>query len=257
MKIGKIIKEERTKRGLTQEDLAKELFITRQLVSKWENGKSYPDLDQVVKLSDWFELPLDYLLKEDTKMLHDLNFDGQLKKRLKIGAVIFSILTSGIILGVILLSIITSGPLLYKENITITKIDKVVLPQKIVTHPTTKETWTLPEDVEYLIHFKTTKPFANLDKLTGRRNAENDHLIQILLGGGSWRLWGGNKESAIYLYSQRENLENPSLNRNKDIYLMTKKKTSSTDSSKIESWSDKILCWDDLEKLPTTKKRLP
>lgn len=40
MDIGKIIKEERTKRNLTQEQLAQEFFVTRQLISKWENGVS-------------------------------------------------------------------------------------------------------------------------------------------------------------------------------------------------------------------------
>ena len=59
MRIGKIIKEERTKRQLTQENLAEEFFVTRQLISKWENDKSYPDLDQVVKLSEFFQKKLD------------------------------------------------------------------------------------------------------------------------------------------------------------------------------------------------------
>nr|WP_232846016.1 helix-turn-helix transcriptional regulator [Enterococcus innesii] len=72
MDIGKIIKEERTKRNLTQEQLAQEFFVTRQLISKWENGKSYPDLDQVVKLSSYFELTLDYLLKKISRWSKNL-----------------------------------------------------------------------------------------------------------------------------------------------------------------------------------------
>jgi len=80
MDIGKIIKEERTKRNLTQEQLAQEFFVTRQLISKWENGKSYPDLDQVVKLSNYFELTLDYLLKEDQQMVQELNLTTHRKR---------------------------------------------------------------------------------------------------------------------------------------------------------------------------------
>ena len=80
MDIGKIIKEERTKRNLTQEQLAQEFFVTRQLISKWENGKSYPDLDQVVKLSSYFELTLDYLLKEDQQMVQELNLTTHRKQ---------------------------------------------------------------------------------------------------------------------------------------------------------------------------------
>lgn len=90
MDIGKIIKEERTKRNLTQEQLAQEFFVTRQLISKWENGKSYPDLDQVVKLSNYFELTLDYLLKEDQQMVQELNLTTHRKR---IGLVLIALLT--------------------------------------------------------------------------------------------------------------------------------------------------------------------
>jgi len=39
---------------MTQEELANEFFVSRPLISKWENGKSYPDLEQLLKLSDFF-----------------------------------------------------------------------------------------------------------------------------------------------------------------------------------------------------------
>ncbi|MDN6615363.1 MAG: helix-turn-helix domain-containing protein, partial [Enterococcus sp.] len=54
MDIGTIIKEKRVENNLTQEALAQKFFVTRQLISKWENGKSYPDLKQVVQLSELF-----------------------------------------------------------------------------------------------------------------------------------------------------------------------------------------------------------
>lgn len=66
------------------------IFVTRQLISKWENGKSYPDLDQVVKLSNYFELTLDYLLKEDQQMVQELNLTTHRKR---IGLVLIALLT--------------------------------------------------------------------------------------------------------------------------------------------------------------------
>lgn len=47
MTIGKNIKKLRTAAGLTQEQLAERLFVTRQTVSNWERGTSWPDLDQL------------------------------------------------------------------------------------------------------------------------------------------------------------------------------------------------------------------
>ena len=63
MEIGKIIKEQRNTKNLTQQALANDLFVSRQLISKWENGRSYPDLQQLIQLSDYFELSLDELMR--------------------------------------------------------------------------------------------------------------------------------------------------------------------------------------------------
>lgn len=54
----------RKKNGWSQEELASELSISRQSVSKWESGASIPDLDKVLKLSQIFGVSTDYLLKD-------------------------------------------------------------------------------------------------------------------------------------------------------------------------------------------------
>lgn len=250
MKIGKIIKDERLKRDLTQEQLAQEFFVTRQLVSKWENGKSYPDLDQVVKMSEWFELPLDYLLKEDTKMLDELNFDTKLKKRIKLTSIILGLVLVGVMLGGFIFFVLIDQPFLQASDIEITKVEKIRLPKETIVNSETNETWTLPEDVEYKIHFKTAKPFVNLTKYTGFVNISNDYSLQILLGGGNWSLVGGKKESIIYIQSERKNLTTPRLNNGKDIYLMSRRKVDSESLEQLELWSDKILDWNELKNLP-------
>ncbi|WP_303973260.1 helix-turn-helix domain-containing protein [Streptococcus merionis] len=62
--ISKQIKKYRMERGMTQEELAEQLFISRQAISKWEKGEANPDLDNTVKLAAIFEVSLDDLVLE-------------------------------------------------------------------------------------------------------------------------------------------------------------------------------------------------
>lgn len=59
--IGKIISEQRKSKGLTQEQLANQLGVSPQAVSKWENGISCPDIMILPKLADIFEISIDEL----------------------------------------------------------------------------------------------------------------------------------------------------------------------------------------------------
>ena len=54
----------RKQKGWSQEELATQLDISRQSVSKWESRMSVPDLDKVIKLSKIFGVTTDYLLKD-------------------------------------------------------------------------------------------------------------------------------------------------------------------------------------------------
>lgn len=62
--IGDKIKLLRRKRKLTQSQLANELNVTAQAVSKWEKGLSYPDIETIIKISKIFDVTTDYLLKD-------------------------------------------------------------------------------------------------------------------------------------------------------------------------------------------------
>lgn len=64
MDIGERIKRARARAGLTQEQAAESLGVSRQTVSNWENGKTYPDIASVVKMSGLYQASLDMLLKE-------------------------------------------------------------------------------------------------------------------------------------------------------------------------------------------------
>lgn len=64
MKFNEKLLELRKKKGLSQEELGRELNVSRQTISKWESGQSYPDFEKLVLLSDFFELTLDELMKD-------------------------------------------------------------------------------------------------------------------------------------------------------------------------------------------------
>lgn len=63
MNLGEKILAIRKSRGLTQEQLAEQLNVTRQSVSKWESDQATPELDKIVELSKFFEVSVDYLLQ--------------------------------------------------------------------------------------------------------------------------------------------------------------------------------------------------
>lgn len=71
MELGGQIKRHRTRLGLSQEELADRIFVTRQSVSNWENGKTYPDLQSLLRLSDLFGLSLDELIKGDIETMKE------------------------------------------------------------------------------------------------------------------------------------------------------------------------------------------
>ena len=68
MEIGSIIRNARNEANLSQEQAAEALGVSRQTVSNWETGKSYPDIISVINMSDLYSVSLDHLLKEETSM---------------------------------------------------------------------------------------------------------------------------------------------------------------------------------------------
>ena len=67
MTLGEKIYELRTQHNLSQGDLANKLDVSRQSISKWENGNSTPDLEKIVKLAEIFNVSLDELIKNEEK----------------------------------------------------------------------------------------------------------------------------------------------------------------------------------------------
>jgi transcriptional regulator with XRE-family HTH domain len=100
MDIGKKLKEKRQEANLTQKELAEILHVSRQTISSWEVGRTYPDLDILVAISELYDTPLDDLLKEDSEMVKDITEKVKKSQRRKV---------MNIVLGVLLLMTIGTG----------------------------------------------------------------------------------------------------------------------------------------------------
>jgi len=97
MELNKQIKKYRRMMNLSQEDLAERVYVTRQTISNWETGKSYPDIHSLLLLSSLFNVSLDTLIKGDLEMMREkvnekeireFNFYGNIFAVLLIGTVL-------------------------------------------------------------------------------------------------------------------------------------------------------------------------
>ncbi|WP_270642144.1 helix-turn-helix transcriptional regulator [Paraclostridium sordellii] len=68
MKLKEMIKVNRQKKAWSQDDLAKQLNISRQAISKWETGESQPDVDKLLVMSEIFDITLDELIKGEIQI---------------------------------------------------------------------------------------------------------------------------------------------------------------------------------------------
>lgn len=86
MEIGSKLRQARQRTGMTQEQVAREIHVSRQTISNWETGKSLPDVLSVIALSDLYLVSLDELLKGDANMLHHIEEStNAVKSRQRLG----------------------------------------------------------------------------------------------------------------------------------------------------------------------------
>ncbi|WEV53060.1 helix-turn-helix transcriptional regulator [Bifidobacterium sp. ESL0704] len=71
MKLGGQIREHREAMGLSQDELAGRIFVSRQTVSNWETGRTYPDVQNLLLLGNLFGITLDELVKGDVEMMDE------------------------------------------------------------------------------------------------------------------------------------------------------------------------------------------
>jgi len=73
MTLGQRLKKVRVNKGYSQNDVATFLNISRQSISRWETDKAYPDIDNLVELSKYYEVSIDELLTETKKLQQEIN----------------------------------------------------------------------------------------------------------------------------------------------------------------------------------------
>lgn len=100
--LGEKIKQIRKDNKMSQDDIAEVLNVTRQTISNWENGKNYPDIETLIKISDKFNISLDILLKNNMNMVKEIDKNVKDTKKYKtILKVIMSILIFLIVIFII------------------------------------------------------------------------------------------------------------------------------------------------------------
>ena len=72
MKLSDKIVGLRKSNGMSQEDLAEKLDVSRQAISRWESGAALPDANNILQLSKLFDVTTDYLLNDDYQSYNDL-----------------------------------------------------------------------------------------------------------------------------------------------------------------------------------------
>ena len=108
MKIEMKLKDARIQAGLTQEQVAEKIMVSRQTISNWENGKSLPDIVSIMNLSDLYQISIDELLKGDKRMKEKFEKDADIAKARE--RVIVTTAVIALVVGVIyFISIIIGG----------------------------------------------------------------------------------------------------------------------------------------------------
>lgn len=85
MNFSEKVQFQRKRKGITQEELSEALEVSRQTIAKWEAGLSFPEIKKIVKLSYFFNVSIDYLLKDEIE-----NYEESKKKEFKKNKKVYS-----------------------------------------------------------------------------------------------------------------------------------------------------------------------
>lgn len=98
--LGEKLKTQRMSLGLTQQEVADHLHVSRQTISNWEVGRNFPDIPMIISISDYYGISLDELLKGDEGLMDKMKKDAELVKRTKRRKVF-----DGVFVGLLVLTI--------------------------------------------------------------------------------------------------------------------------------------------------------
>ncbi|MBU9788190.1 helix-turn-helix domain-containing protein [Lentilactobacillus sp. IMAU92037] len=78
MKLNDLLKQKRLASNLTQEQLAEKIYVSPKTISNWERGKTFPDIESLINLSQLYHLSLDNLLVKGSGIVNDYKDKEQL-----------------------------------------------------------------------------------------------------------------------------------------------------------------------------------
>ena len=120
MTLGEKIQLSRKKKGMSQEDLANLLNVSRQAVQKWESGASTPELNKIIEISNVFEVSLDWLIKdipeEELKETKEESLHEEVHKEVKKPKNNYTVTKVFLIIGMVLTPIMFTVPIMRQFN---------------------------------------------------------------------------------------------------------------------------------------------
>ncbi|TPR39072.1 helix-turn-helix domain-containing protein [Apilactobacillus micheneri] len=146
----------RNHKNITQKQLAQEFKVSRATISSWENGRSLPDLEMIVHICDFFNVTLDYMLRDDEKALKKMSMSKRKKNVLKITIFILFII-------ILLLSCFawqSSRSFADPDKVSILKVEKI--PVKINKNIHGKY---ISKDYDYNVYVKMKSLFTTWDNI--------------------------------------------------------------------------------------------
>lgn len=166
------IKQLRKEHNLTQSELAEKLFVTRQAVSLWEQGKVEPSKDTLVLIKDLYGISIDEWLENGAKQVKPLTKDKLKKTILLVGLMIVIIV---IIIGMV--NLISRANILkpqeFDKSIVITKKESVMISQK------NHETIVFDESGKPQIKCEVDKSFQRNESKVGLYQGDNETFIKF------------------------------------------------------------------------------
>lgn len=206
-KIGNYIKELRTKKGLSQNELSEKLHVTRQAISNWETGKAAPDSSILVLLSDLFNVSINIILSGGSKE-NDIEkvalslIDENNKKIRKIKKII------GLFISSIMLFSLAFLSYYFISNYNSIKIYKI-----------TSESNNFALYNGLLLKTKN-KMYIKLNDVKNQNNLNiKNYELYLVKNNEEKIIYKTNDTNKLISYSMEENIVNLILNSNFKMYL--------------------------------------
>jgi len=195
--FGKILKEKRHQAGITQEELAKRLNVSRSAISNWEIGRNYPDIHTLVEISTSLGVSLDELLENSTmtETMIDTTKEMAVNQKKKRGKLFYVVALCSIVSVMSLLFFsFSKQPTIVLNAVENADSEEVALFNKEdikdITLKDKKMTvlFTIPKDSEYVGYYvdgSNQEGFVNLDLYktadsdVNQRKLVHDGLIEV------------------------------------------------------------------------------